>query len=260
MAFQRMLGKLFGGSGQTVYFAFYQSVRKCFCRNDLGSAAGKSAGYQWQYLDIGQAVPASPSRTKAVSYGVADGGHNGCGELPAPMRRGKIQQRIVTARMICPVISHVSAAAAEALLPLSRFTQRSARPTILCLPASADCNKADPLNGSRVLSGLLSLPSRRRQVDMTVPLLTPYRPQFCPRGGISPVSDSLIDGGLTGKNNAVHGTLSPGSTTDAVADPDLLGGDDFLCSVALHPLAVCGVRCTSFFNAGSSFGYGELLQ
>ena len=71
--------------------------------------------------------------------------------------------------------------------------------------------------------------------------------------------DGLIDGGLTGKNNAVHGNAFTGKHTDAVADPDLLGGDDFLCSVALHP---CSLRrqMHQLFNAGSGFGYGELLQ
>ena len=50
-----MLGKLFGGSGQTVYFAFIKAFGNAFCRNYLRSAAGKSAGFiNGNYLDIGQ--------------------------------------------------------------------------------------------------------------------------------------------------------------------------------------------------------------
>lgn len=78
---QRMLGKLFGGSGQTVYFAFIKAFGNAFCRNDLGSAAGKSAGFiKGNYLDIGQPFQrVALANEKAVSCGIADGGHNGRG-------------------------------------------------------------------------------------------------------------------------------------------------------------------------------------
>ena len=51
--------------------------------------------------------------------------------------QGQNTTRIVTARMISPVMSHVSAAAESAMTTI-HVAQRSARPTIFALPASAD--------------------------------------------------------------------------------------------------------------------------
>ncbi len=51
---------------------------------------------------------------------------------------GQNTTRMVTARMICPVTAHVMAAALSAMMTI-HVAQRSAMPTILALPASADC-------------------------------------------------------------------------------------------------------------------------
>ena len=52
--------------------------------------------------------------------------------------QGQNTTRMVTARMIAPVISQVSAAALSAMTTI-QVAQRSAIPTIFALPASADC-------------------------------------------------------------------------------------------------------------------------
>ena len=52
--------------------------------------------------------------------------------------QGQNTTRIVTARKISPVTSHVSAALDNAITTI-QVAQRSARPTIFALPASADC-------------------------------------------------------------------------------------------------------------------------
>ena len=54
--------------------------------------------------------------------------------------QGQKTTRMVTARMICPLISQVSAAAVRAMTTI-QVAQRSAMPTILALPASADCTR-----------------------------------------------------------------------------------------------------------------------
>ena len=53
---------------------------------------------------------------------------------------GQNTTRIVTARMISPDISHVSAAAVNAITTI-HVAHRSARLTIFALPASADCTR-----------------------------------------------------------------------------------------------------------------------
>ena len=54
--------------------------------------------------------------------------------------QGQNTTRIVTARMISPLMSQVSAAAVRAITTI-HVAQRSATPTILALPASADCTR-----------------------------------------------------------------------------------------------------------------------
>ena len=54
--------------------------------------------------------------------------------------QGQNTTRMVNARMICPVISQVSAAALRAMTTI-QVAQRSARPTIFAFPASADCTR-----------------------------------------------------------------------------------------------------------------------
>ena len=54
--------------------------------------------------------------------------------------QGQNTTRIVTARIISPVTAQVPAAATSAVTTI-HVAQRSARPTILALPASADCTR-----------------------------------------------------------------------------------------------------------------------
>ena len=54
--------------------------------------------------------------------------------------QGQRTTRMVTARIICPEIAHVSAAAHRAITTI-QVAQRSAMPTIFAFPASADCTK-----------------------------------------------------------------------------------------------------------------------
>ena len=54
--------------------------------------------------------------------------------------QGQNTTRMVTARITCPVTSQVRAAAVRAMTTI-QVAQRSAMPTILALPASADCTR-----------------------------------------------------------------------------------------------------------------------
>ena len=91
---------------------------------------------------------------------------------------------MVTARMIWPVMVQVRAAAVSAMTTI-QVAQRSARPTILALPASADCT-------SRIIRWMeLSSPTRAARISkapnwFTVPLDT-SSPTVLSTGRLSPV-------------------------------------------------------------------------
>ena len=97
---------------------------------------------------------------------------------------GQNTTRIVTARMISSVISHVSAAAVRAITTI-QVAQRSARPTMRALPASADCTR-------RIMRWMeLSSPTLVARISkapywLTVPLDT-SSPTVLSTGSDSPV-------------------------------------------------------------------------
>ena len=84
--------------------------------------------------------------------------------------QGQKTTSMVTARMISPLMSHVSAAAESAMTTI-HVAQRSAMPTIFALPASADCTR-------RTMRWMeLSSPTRVERISkapnwLTVPLIT----------------------------------------------------------------------------------------
>ena len=122
---------------------------------------------------------------------------------------GQKTTRIVTARMISPEISQVRAAAVRAITTI-HVAQRSARPTILAFPASADCTR-------RIILWIeLSSPTLDAFISkapnwFTVPDET-SSPTVLSTGSDSPVMTAWFTEVCPDVITPSTGTVSPGST------------------------------------------------
>ena len=156
--------------------------------------------------------------------------------------QGQKTTRIVTARIISPLITQVRAAAVRAITTI-QVAQRSAMPTIFALPASADCT-------SRIIRWIeLSSPTLVACISkapnwLTVPLAT-LSPTPLSTGKASPV----ITAWLMEVSPAIilpsTGMVSPGKTRSISPTHTASAAIISSCPL-LSRRAVCGVRWTSF--------------
>ena len=132
---------------------------------------------------------ASPSRTRKPCFVALPMAAMMAVGVARTRAQGQNTTRIVTARMISPVKSHVSAAAVRAITTI-HVAQRSASPTIFAFPASADCT-------SRIMRWMeLSSPTRDARIVnapnwLTVPLDT-SSPALLSTGSDSPVMTAWL--------------------------------------------------------------------
>ena len=89
-------------------------------------------------LALARRSRASPSRTRKPCFVAFPMAAMMAVGVASTRAQGQKTTRMVVARMICPVTTQVMAAALRAMTTI-QVAQRSARPTILALPASADC-------------------------------------------------------------------------------------------------------------------------
>ena len=155
--------------------------------------------------------------------------------------QGQNTTRMVTARMISPVTSHVPAAAVRAMTTI-QVAHRSARRTILALPASADCTS------SIMRASELSSPTRWARMSnapnwFTVPLFT-SSPGALSTGSDSPViTDSSMEV-RPSRTVPSTATVSPGSTRST--SPTCTSSAATTVSTPSRTMrAVRGDRCTS---------------
>ena len=156
--------------------------------------------------------------------------------------QGQNTTRMVTARMISSVISQVSPAAARAITTI-QVAQRSARPTILALPASADWTR-------RIIRWMeLSSPTLVASISkapnwFTVPLET-SSPGPLSTGRDSPVITAWSMEVWPARITPSTGTVSPGRTRSR--SPTWTSSAGITRSVPPDSTrAVRGVRWTSF--------------
>ena len=156
--------------------------------------------------------------------------------------QGQNTTRMVTARMIWPVMSQVRAAALRAMTTI-QVAQRSARPTILALPASADWTR-------RIIRWMeLSSPTLVASISkapnwFTVPLET-VSPTVLSTGRDSPVITAWLMEVCPERITPSTGTPSPGSTRSW--SPICTCSAGRISSLPFRRTrAVWGVRWTSF--------------
>ena len=163
------------------------------------------------------------------------------GGVASTRAQGQNTTRLVTPRLISPEISQVSRAAARAMTT-TQVAHRSARPTILALPASADWT-------SRIMRWMeLSSPTLVARISkapnwLTVPLET-WSPGPLSTGRDSPVITAWLTEVWPDTTTPSTGTVSPGSTRSR--SPVATCSAGMISSAPPRStLAVWGVRWTS---------------
>ena len=122
------------------------------------------------WLTLESRSKASPSRTRKPCLVALPMAAIMAVGVASTRAQGQKTTKMVTARMISPVTAQVTAAAVRAITTI-QVAHRSARPTILALPASADCTR-------RIIRWMeLSSPTREASISkapnwFTVPLET----------------------------------------------------------------------------------------
>ena len=156
--------------------------------------------------------------------------------------QGQNTTRMVTARMICPVMSQVSAAADRAMTTI-QVAHRSAMPTILALPASVDWT-------SRIIRWMeLSSPTLAARISkapywLTVPEET-LSPADLSTGRLSPVITAWLMEVCPARITPSTGTVSPGRTRSRSPTRTSSAGTIFSPPSA-RTRAVWGMSRTSF--------------
>ena len=154
--------------------------------------------------------------------------------------QGQNTTRMVTARIISPVTAQVMAAALSAMTTI-QVAQRSARPTILALPASALCTR-------RIMRWMeLSSPTRVARMSkepkrFTVPDET-SSPTPLSTGRLSPVITAWSTEVSPEIITPSTGIVSPGRTRSTSPTRTSVAG--IISSPPDMRRAVCGVSCTS---------------